>query len=137
VSSELIQRLYETWNQDDITGLGSLIAESYTIFSDPGDAWEGQILNLDMYRRRLLHSRRAFPDLIFEIVQSIQGDDRVAVMWKASGMHLGDLPGLPASGKRLEFSGQTFYLIEHGKAAGHWQTIDRLGFIQQLQGSRA
>jgi predicted ester cyclase len=69
-------------------------------------------------------------------MQLIHERDRVAVIWKASGTHLGDPRGLPVTGKRLSFSGQTFYLIENGKAAGHWQTIDRLGFIQQLQGSR-
>lgn len=67
-------------------------------------------------------------------MQMIHEHDRVAVIWKASGTHVGDLNGLPATGKKLGFSGQTFYLIEKGKAAGHWQTIDRLGFIQQLQG---
>ena len=136
MGSDLIGRLYESWSQDDLTDLDALIAEKYTIFSDPGDAWEGQTLDRGSYRNRLLYSRRAFPDLLFEIIQSIHERDRVAVIWKASGTHLGDLPGLPATGKRLSFSGQTFYLIENGRAAGHWQIIDRLGFIQQLQGSR-
>jgi steroid delta-isomerase-like uncharacterized protein len=136
MGSDVIRKLYQTWSQDDLTNLDSLIAEKYTIFSDPGDAWEGQTLDRDAYRKRLLHSRRAFPDLVFEIAQLIRQNDRVAVIWKASGTHRGDLRGFPATGKRLSFSGQTFYLIENGKAAGHWQVIDRLGFIQQLQGPR-
>ena len=133
MASDLIRRLYETWSKDDFWELDSLIAEKYTIFSDPGDAWEGQTLDLGTYRNRLLYSRRAFPDLVFDVLQLIAERDRVAVIWKASGTHLGDLRGLPATGKRLGFSGQTFYLIQDGKAAGHWQVIDRLGFIQQLQ----
>jgi steroid delta-isomerase-like uncharacterized protein len=134
MGSDVIRKLYATWSQDDLTGLDSLIAEKYTIFSDPGDAWEGQTLDRSAYRERLLHSRRAFPDLVFDIEQLIQENKRVAVIWKAAGTHLGDLRGLPATGKRLSFAGQTFYLIEDGKARGHWQVIDRLGFIQQLQG---
>jgi steroid delta-isomerase-like uncharacterized protein len=133
MGNELIIKLYDTWSQDDLTAIDSLIAERYTIFSDPGDAWEGQTLGREGYRNRLLYSRKAFPDLVFEIAQSIREDDRVAVLWKASGTHLGDLPGLPATGKKLSFSGQTMYLIKDGKVAGHWQTIDRLGFIRQLQ----
>jgi len=133
MGSDLIRRLYVIWSQDDLTSLDFLIAERYTIFSDPGDAWEGQTLDRGAYRNRLRYSRQAFPDLVFEIMQLIHERDRVAVIWKAAGTHLGDLRGLPATGKRLSFSGQTFYLIEDGKAAGHWQTIDRLGFIQQLQ----
>ncbi|MGH9686212.1 MAG: ester cyclase [Candidatus Acidiferrales bacterium] len=135
MGSSVIRRLYETWSRDDLTSLDSLIADQYTIFSDPGDAWEGQTLGRDAYRQRLLYSRKAFPDLVFEIMQLIHESDRVAVIWKASGTHLGDMRGLPATGRRLSFSGQTFYLIENGKAAGHWQIVDRLGFIQQLQDS--
>ncbi len=42
MGSNVIRRLYETWSQDDLSNLDSLIAEKHTIFSDPGDAWEGQ-----------------------------------------------------------------------------------------------
>jgi|SRR5579862_995183 len=133
MGKDLIRKLYQTWSQDDLTRLDLLIADRYTLFSDPGDAWEGQTLDLDAYRTRLRKSRRVFPDLEFEIIQSLHEGDRVAVIWKATGTQLGDLDAMPASGRRLEFSGQTFYLIENGKVAGHWQVIDRLGFIQQLQ----
>jgi len=134
MESSVIRNLYEAWSQDDLTGLDSLVAEKYTIFSDPGDPWEGQTLDRDGYRKRVLQSRKAFPDLVFEILQLIQENDRVAVMWRASGTHLGDLPEIPANGQRVAFPGQTFYLVEKGKAAGHWQIVDRLGFIQQLRG---
>lgn len=129
----LIKNLYDTWSQDDLSSIDALIAENYTIFSDPGDAWEEQTLNREAYRTRLLYSRKAFPDLVFEVVRSIQENDLVAVVWRACGTHLGDLQGLPATGKKLSFSGQTMYLIKDGKVAGHWQTVDRLGFIQQLR----
>lgn len=133
MEKELIKKLYEAWSQDDLSAIDGLIAESYTIFSDPGDAWEGQTLNRSEYRNRLLYSRKAFPDLVFEITQSVHENDRVAVIWKAYGTHLGDLRGLPATGKKLSFSGHTVYAVKDGKVTGHWQTTDRLGFIQQLR----
>lgn len=61
IGSNLIRRLYEIWSQDDQTRLDSLIAERYTVFSDPGDAWEGQTLDRGTYRNRLLYSRKPFP----------------------------------------------------------------------------
>ena len=129
---KLIEDLYKTWNQDDLSALDTLIAEDYTIHSDPGDAWEGKTLSRDEYRTRLLHSRKAFPDLVFETSQIVSEESFVAVIWTASGTHLGDLLGLPSTGKKLTFSGQTIYQIKDGKVAGHWQVIDRLGFIQQV-----
>lgn len=133
MSSELIKRLYAVWSQDDLSSLDLLIAERYTIFSDPGDAWEGQTLDRAAYRSRLMHSRMAFPDLVFEVLQSVHERDRVAVTWRASGTQLGNLGTLPASGRRLTFAGQTLYALQNDRVVGHWQTIDRLGFIQQLQ----
>ncbi len=133
MEKKLIEDLYKTWSQEDLSSIDSLIAETYTIFSDPGDAWEGQTLNRSTYRTRVLYSRKAFPDLTFEISTLVHENNLVAVIWKASGTHLGDLQGLPATGKRLNFSGQTIYLIKDGMVAGHWQVIDRLGFIQQIR----
>ncbi|HKQ30958.1 MAG TPA: ester cyclase [Burkholderiales bacterium] len=133
MGKKLITDLYRLWSQDDVSAISSLVAEQYTIFSDPGDAWEGKTLTRDEYRNRFLYSRKAFPDLVFETGQFVHDGGHVAVAWNASGTHLGDLEGLPATGKKLSFSGQTIYLVLDGLVAGHWQTIDRLGFIQQLR----
>lgn len=133
MKKQIIENLYKAWNQDDPRLFDELISESYTIFSDPGDNWEGQTLNKDAYKIRVQYSRKTFPDLVFSISQLIHEQDRVAVIWSAEGTHLGDLPGIPATKKRLTFSGQTVYSIRDGKVSGHWQTIDRLGFYQLLQ----
>ena len=133
MGKELVAELYRVWSQDDLSKLGSIVAENYTVFSDPGDGWEGKTLTPEEYRTRLMYSRNAFPDLVFEISHLIGEEQFVAVVWKATGTHKGDLPELPATGKKLIFTGQTTYLIKDGKVSGHWQTIDRLGFIQQLR----
>lgn len=75
----------------------------------------------------------AFPDLQFTIHDVIPSSSRVSVRWSAEGTQKGDLAELPATGKRLRFAGQTIYNIVDGQVEGHWQVIDRLGFIQQLR----
>jgi steroid delta-isomerase-like uncharacterized protein len=130
MEKQLVADLYKVWSQDDLSQLGSLVSENYTIFSDPGD---GKTLKLEEYHTRLMYSRKAFPDLFFEISHLISEEQLVDVVWKATGTHRGDLPGLPATGKKLTFAGQTMYLIKNKKFAGHWQTIDRLDFIQQFK----
>ena len=120
------------WSAGDVHAIARLIAPRYTIHSDPGDAWEGQVLDRATYQRRLQYSRTAFPDLAFTVSDLVAAGDRVAVRWRAEGTHAGDLRDLPASGRRLTFSGQTIYEIRDGRIAGHWQVIDRLGFVAQL-----
>jgi steroid delta-isomerase-like uncharacterized protein len=124
----------EVWSSGELSTVERLVAPSYVVHSDPGDPWEGQSLDRATYRQRVMHSRTAFPDLVFTLHDVIAAEDRVAVRWSAEGTHAGALPGIAATGRRLGFAGQTIYEIVDDQIAGHWQVVDRLGFIQQLRG---
>jgi len=132
-SERAVLNLYEAWSRGDRAAMRLLVVPGYTIHSDPGDAWEGRSLDLDAYVERYEYSRRAFPDLTFVIHDIASGPDRVAARWSAVGTQAGPLRDLPATGKRLTFTGQTFYEVHDGRVVGHWQVIDRLGFIEQLR----
>ena len=121
------------WSGGEIDAIEQLVAPSYTVHSDPGDPWEGQTLDRAGYAQRVAYSRTAFPDLVFTLDDLVDGGDRVAVRWHARGTHAGDLRGLPATGKQLAFAGQTFYAVDGGRVSGHWQVVDRLGFVAQLR----
>lgn len=130
----IVEKLYNSvWSRGHLEEIQSLVSPAYTIHSDPGDAWEGQTLNRETYRERVLYSRTAFPDLNFTIEKIVAENNLVAVMWSAEGTHRGDLIGLAATGKCVSFNGQTFYEIKKDLVSGHWQTIDRLGFISQFR----
>ncbi len=129
-AARLVRDLHDiVWNAGDLAAVDRLIAPQYVIHSDPGDPWEGQTLDHAAYRQRVGYSRRAFPDLRFTIHDIFGTDQRVCVRWSAEGTHAGDLPGLPATGQRLRFAGQTIYEVAGGRIAGHWQVVDRLGFV--------
>lgn len=120
------------WNNGDFDQLESYVAEQYTITHDPGDAWEGQTLDLATFQERVLYSRNAFPDLRFDIQEMIAEGDQVVASWIMSGTHEGDLPQLPASGVHFSITGLTIYSFLDGKVSGHWQAYDRLGFLAQI-----
>jgi predicted ester cyclase len=121
------------WTQGDYRSIERLIAPRYTIHSDPGDLWEGQTLDRTAYEERVRYSRTAFPDLRFTPHEMVAFGDRVAVRWSAQGTQEGDLRDLPATLKCLAFAGQTFYEMQGGKVLGHWQVVDRLGFLEELR----
>lgn len=130
----IVEKLYDLiWSEGDVSLISNLVAPSYTIHSDPGDGWEGKTIDRETYKTRLMYSRSAFPDLKFTIHKIIGEGNLVAVIWSAQGTHQGDLSGLPATGKKVMFQGQTFYEVKDGMVQGHWQAIDRLGFIQQFR----
>ncbi|MFO1107404.1 MAG: ester cyclase [Amaricoccus sp.] len=132
LSQRLTAFLEEVWNDGMLEAVETYVAPHYTIFHDPGDPWEGQVLDRDGFRRRLVLARAPFPDQRFTIEEMVAERDRVAVSWLWSGTHRGDLPGFPASGRRIRMSGLTLYSFAGDLVSGHWQVIDRLGVYRQL-----
>lgn len=122
----------EVWNKGNLEAAGKFISPPYVIHHDPGDQWEGQSLDLPTFKKRVLYSRQTFPDLHFAIQEIVGEGDRVAISWYLEGTHRGDIPGLPATGKKVKVPGLTIYSFSNGKITGHWQVIDRLGFMQQV-----
>lgn len=124
--------LERVWSQGSPEAVDEFIADAYTIHNDPGDPWDGQTLSREGFRARLVTSRAVAPDQRFEPVEMIEEGDRIAVSWRWTGTHLGDLPGLPATGRALRMTGLTIYSFDGDRLSGHWQLADRLGIYQQI-----
>jgi len=129
--------LDRVWSSGEIELCDRFLADSYTIFHDPGDPWDGRTLDLAGFKERVRLSREPFPDQRFEVQNWFENDDGVAVTWLWSATHTGDFPGFPASGKSLKMSGATAYQFDSAnRISGHWQVTDRLGIFRQLQHAR-
>lgn len=133
----LTEFIREVWSEGNVEASGKYIAPKYKIFHDPGDPWEGQELDVSGYEERVRKLRAAFPDQFFDIQSLIADGDAVVMTWFWSATHRGDIPGFPATGKRIAMSGATVYFFQDNRVAGHWQITDRLGVYQQLQRAKA
>ncbi len=129
----LTRFLWEVWNKGNIDAADQFLAPKYTIHHDPGDPWHQQELDLAGFKERVRQSRAPFPDQYFELQELFAEGDAVIATWLWSGTHQGDLPGFPASGRRISMSGATVYYFEGDRICGHWQISDRLGVLQQLR----
>jgi len=130
----LTQFIRRVWDEGDAEAAGDYLADSYTIHHDPGDPWDGQVLDLAGFEDRLVKSRAAFPDQRFDIQGLFADGGAVVMSWLWAATHLGDIPGFAASGKTIRMSGATVYLFDGGdRITGHWQITDRLGVFLQLQ----
>ena len=133
--AEFIRRV---WDEGDADAAAGFVAGTYTIHHDPGDPWDGRVLDLAGFQARVTTSRAAFPDQRFHTQHVFESDEGVAMTWLWTGTHLGDLPGFPASGRIIRMSGATVYLFDDDdRITGHWQITDRLGVYQQLQRNAA
>jgi steroid delta-isomerase-like uncharacterized protein len=126
------QFMQDLWNEGNFSRLGELVAPDYMVSKDEYDPWSGQTIDHDSFRERVLYSRNAFPDLHFDIREMIEENDSIAVRWIMSGTHLGDLPILPASGRKFSIEGMTFYRFRGDRLCGHSQSFDQFGFLKQM-----
>ena len=133
----LVDFFRDVWNAGNASACEQYLAPAYTIHHDPGDPWAGQTLDVAGFQQRLQISRAPFPDQTFEIRGLFEDRDSIVVTWDWHGTHLGDLPGFPATSKRLTMSGITEYRFTDGRLSGHWQVVDRLTLYQQLQSQRS
>ena len=58
--------------------------------------------------------------------------DKVIVRWTGSGTHVGEVNGIPATGKKIAVDAISIHQLRDGKIAESWETWDTLGFLQQL-----
>jgi len=75
---------------------------------------------------------RALPDIQLSIEDSLADGDRVAVRYRIQGTHQDELMGVPATGKRVDLSGQSFFRFENGRIAERWQALDGTVLLMQL-----
>jgi steroid delta-isomerase-like uncharacterized protein len=117
----------EVWNKGNFQVANQIVAADY-VDHDATTSKTGP----EGVREEVSFFRNAFPDLLFAIEDVIAEDDRVVTRITASGTHKGDLPGIPATGKRGVITGIVITRYARGKAAEAWVQFDFLGLYRQL-----
>ena len=124
--------MQEIWNEGNFTSLFELVSPEYSVSEDEYDPWSGQTIDHEIFRTRVLYSRNAFPDLNFDIQDMVEEDQSIAISWIMSGTHEGDLPQLPATGRKFSIAGMTFYHFKRDQLCGHTQSFDQFAFLKQM-----
>lgn len=126
---DLIRRVVDALNRHDLDAVDRLFAPDY-VDHDPARAglpagpagvklaWGGFLT--------------AFPDLHATIQDVIAEGDRVAVRGFIRGTHLGELMGIPPTGKTVTVTLIDITRIADGKLVERWAQADAMGMLQQL-----
>lgn len=59
-------------------------------------------------------------------------NNRVVVRARFKGTHLGDLAGIPATYKSVEFPFAIGYEVDNNKIVNHWLIADQMSLMEQL-----
>jgi steroid delta-isomerase-like uncharacterized protein len=120
----------ESWNEGRLEVADELIAPDYDSHPAPTDVNFGR--GPAGQKEFLTFYRTAFPDVHMEIEDMVAEGDRVAVRWRGTGTHRGELMGFPASGKPATVTGMFISRVVGGKIVEGWANFDALGMMMQI-----
>jgi steroid delta-isomerase-like uncharacterized protein len=124
----LVHRFVEEfWNQGNAATADELMAGDVEIRMPTGET-----LGLEELKKFNGGWRASFPDWHSTFEELVAEGDRVAERWTGRGTHLGELMGIPPTGRRVEAPGSVFYRIAGGKIVEFKGQLDMMGLMQQL-----
>jgi steroid delta-isomerase-like uncharacterized protein len=124
----LVRRFVEEfWNEGNEVSADELMAVDAEIHMPTGE-----VVDPDGLKGFAATFREAFPDWHSTFEELVAEGDRVAERWTGRGTHLGELQGIPPTGKRVEAPGSVFYRIVGGKIVEFRGQLDMMRIMQQL-----
>jgi steroid delta-isomerase-like uncharacterized protein len=125
------RRLYEEgWNLGRLEVFEELLAPDFQAHDpqDPVPERRGPAAGRETFEMY----RRAFPDVRMTVEDAIEQGDRVAMRWRATGTHQGELLGLAPTRRRVEVTGIAIDRWVGDRIAESWINWDTHGLLQQI-----
>ena len=76
--------------------------------------------------------RMAFPDFRAVVHDQLADGDKVVTRKTFHGTHKGEFLGIPATGKEVTIEVTDILRVVGGKITDHWNVVDLLGLMRQL-----
>lgn len=125
----LVRRYYEEmWNRWDFALAEELIGEGIAFRGSLGVTVQGR----EGFKEYMRTVRRAFPDFHNHVEELIGEDDRVVARLTYTGTHDGELFGIGATGRRVDYTGVAIFRIAKGTIVEAWILGDVHGLKQHL-----
>lgn len=123
-------RTYAAWNAHDPDAVAAIFDEDAILLEVGGGA---RFPGRAAIRERAALLLQAFPDLRLERITLVIDGDRHADRWLMTGTHLGELFGIPATGRTVRVEGATFTRLgSNGLVVEDVHLTDRAALLAQL-----
>jgi steroid delta-isomerase-like uncharacterized protein len=126
----MIKRFYtEVLGDGNLALIDELVSDDFV----DHDPMPGQSPSKDGVSFFVKTMRAAFPDLKASIMEPALVDGNLEARYVVlTGTHQGELMGVAATGRKVEFSGIDIVRIEDGKVVEHWGATDTMALMQQI-----
>ena len=127
-NKNIVRRYQEIYNSNHLESLSEVVAEDLLT----PKIMPGMPPGLEGGKKVHATTLIGMPDWQTTIDDLIAEGDRVVARITMTGTHTGDFWGIPATGKRVEFTGIYIVRIANGKIVEHWGEEDGVSLLQQL-----
>ena len=121
--------LLDGWNSHDVEKVMQYYAPGYEGI-DVGQA--NPLHGPDGKRTTVLLYLQAFPDLHFEVENTISQDNTIAVSWIASGTHRGSFMRIPPTGRQINVRGVSMLTIKDSMIVHAVYIWDVAGMLRNI-----
>jgi predicted ester cyclase len=132
-SKETNRILYERFCEEvlvrgNLNTIDELVAPNVESHS----GFPGQAPGREGFKAALAEFRAAFSDLSVSIRDILPSADKVVGYFTVTGVHRGELFGIPATGKAVSYDEIVIVRFSHGRIVEHWSVADTLQMMQTL-----
>ena len=128
-NKNLIQRYYhEMWNPWNFSAADELLSETFAFRG----SWGAETVGREAFRGYMRQVRSAFPDFHNNLECLLAEDHSVVARLTYRGTHHGEIFGIPATKKSIQYPGAAFFRISDGQVAEGWVLGDLLTLLRQL-----
>lgn len=125
---QLLRFVDEVVNTGEVERTDRFVRQDFVDHDPP----PGASPDISGIREAFARVRLTFPDLHATVEDLVAEGDRVAYRWTFRGTHLGDLGGIPPTGKAAVWSVIGVARFTDGRIAERWQRLDTAGLLRQL-----
>jgi predicted ester cyclase len=126
---DVAKSFYPMFEKGDWAGIEKITSPDFTDYN----AWtpEGK-KGRDSIMIGMKDFRNAFPDMKFEILHTAVSGDMVFVHYRFKGSNNGPLMGMPATNKKIDYTGVDLIQVPDSVATAHWDYGDNITYMKQM-----
>jgi steroid delta-isomerase-like uncharacterized protein len=125
----IARRFIQVWGRGELDIIDELASPELSVLYP---VFPRAIKGIVAFKQHLTKFRSAFGDRDVQIDEEIAEGGNVALLFSFSAAHQADYMGIPATGRRLEWTGITIYHIAGEKVVEKRGEEDYLGVFRQL-----
>jgi steroid delta-isomerase-like uncharacterized protein len=125
----IARRFVQVWGKGELDIIDELASPELSVYYP---SFPQGIKGSAVFKQKLTDFRSVLTDADLQIEEEIAEGDKVVIRWSYSGIHQGNIAGVPGTGKRIKWTGITIYRIADGKVVEERGEENHLSLLRQI-----